>query len=127
MSNTSHIECPYCGSDHTEEIPNEGCYHCKSCGDDFFYEDTIREPIRHTISSILFQHATANDCEHDEDNPMEFNHPIAFPSVIGIFETQDGIIFFNPNDGGKPIEFDEMPTDELVQILEILEDDMFNL
>lgn len=117
----SRLECPYCGSDHTQELPDEGCYHCNECGDDFFFEDTIREPVRHAISSILFQHAERHHYRHDEDNPMEFDHPLLFPSVIGIFETQDGIIFFNPCDGGEPIEFDDMDTADLTKILHILE------
>ena len=124
MNNNSHLACPCCGIENTEEIPNEGCYHCKSCGDDFFFEDTIREPIRHRISGILFKHGIDNDYVHDDENPMEFNHPVSFPSVIGIFETQDGIIFFEPNDGGEPIEFDEMSTDDLVEIVDILEGDI---
>ena len=119
----SKIECPYCGSDHINEhdLTDEGCYHCNECGDDFFFEDTIREPIRHAISSILFQHAERHHYRHDYENPMEFDHPLLFPSAIGIFETQDGIIFFNPNDGGEPIEFDDMETDDLTAILDILE------
>ena len=115
------IPCPYCGSEHTHKILNDDCYHCKECGDDFYFEDTIREPIRHKISAILAQHATDNGYEHDEGNPMEFNHTIDFPSVIGIFETNDGVIYFNPNDGGEPIEFDDMSTDDLTAILGILE------
>lgn len=123
-SNT--IACPYCGSEHTHKILNDDCYHCKECGDDFYFEDTIREPIRHAISAIIFQHATNFDTKHTQENPVEFDHPLGLPSVIGIFETEDGIIFFNPNDGGKPIEFDDMDTDTLTAILEILEQQDLN-
>lgn len=125
----SKVQCPYCGSDHTNEIPNEGCYHCNECGDDFFFEDTIREPMRHRISAILFNKAEKFNREHkgwnirfNQSNPLEIDLPLSLPNWIGVFETEDGIIFFNPNDGGEPIEFDDMETDSITEILKVLEE-----
>jgi len=118
MSNKHNLECPYCGSDNTEEIPNEGCYHCKSCGDDFFFEDTIREPIRHRISRIC----SHNDA--DEQYPYPCNilisqhkfcglKPLETARVVGVFMDYEGIIYFNIDGLDGPIEFDEMWTDDL--------------
>ena len=107
-------ECPYCHS--AVEVGADHTYHCPNCDSIFDDNDIEREPIRHQISAILFAFGAT------QENPVEFNHALAFPKVIGLFETQDGI-YLNPCDGGEPIAFDDWDTDELKQVLSLLEQD----
>lgn len=116
----THFDCPFCGSKNTIEI-HSGSYRCQTCLADFDINDVILEPIRHKLSAIC--------AGHTEDNPLPCDitigdlepygtEVIERPSVCGIFETQDGVLYFMVQTAFGPmcIEFDSMPLGDLVTI-----------
>lgn len=116
----THFDCPFCQSSHTTEYCT-GTYLCKDCDHVFDINDVILEPIRHKLSAVLSgRYAT-------EENPMPCDITIGewdaqglstleLPHLVSIFETQDGVIYFNIDGLSEPIEFDSMPLEDLVII-----------
>lgn len=117
-----HHDCPFCQSSNTDETSN-GMYICKDCERHFDFNDTILEPVRHRISAVLSaNHAT-------EENPFpcdmilgemypdaQGTSTLELPHLTSIFETQDGVIYFNIEEYSEPIEFDGMCLEDLVNI-----------
>ena len=83
-------------------------------------ERDLREELRHLYSPLLM--------DTDEDNPMKCDIPLernAFgistlemPHVTGVWQhPTEGWIFFNFDDNGCPCDFDDMDTQDLIDIL----------
>lgn len=119
-----HHDCPYCQSHKTEET-SAGNYICKDCERIFDFNDTILEPVRHRISAVL----SANHASEENPFPCEMTlgemYPdtqgtstLEMPHLTSIFETQDGVIYFNIEEYSEPIEFDGMCLEDLVNIAE---------
>ena len=124
---TIHHDCPFCSSSSTEEVVT-GVYHCKECDCRFDINDIILEPIRHRISAILFaNHTTEKNplpcelelgewCVDFGDGKLNYIHP----TLVSIFETDDGVICFNLKEMNGAMEFDGMPLEDLVCIADEL-------
>lgn len=56
----------------------------------------------------------------DDEDLFELS-TLEFPSLIGIFSSQDGILYFNFDGHTNPIEFDDMADYYLIQIVNNIE------
>ena len=117
------IKCPYCDS--TDFEPTEdNRFICHECWCFFDEEDILRENIRHKLSAIL----SANYAT--EEKPLAFEHPLGehrdencglsslnLPWITSIFEFQDGTIWFNVDGDADAVNFDDVETADLVDII----------
>ncbi len=88
-------------------------------------QEEMLERCRHTISRILF----ANQAT--EENPMPCDmylgemYPdgeiLDSPHLTSVFESADGIIFFNIEEYAEPLEFDAMCVEDIGRIAGVLE------
>lgn len=117
------IKCPYCGSTNLESM-NDNRFICHECWCGFTEEDILRENIRHRLSAILF----ANNAT--EEKPLSFEHPLGehreencglsslnLPWITSIFEFEDGTIWFNVDGLADAVNFDDVETADLVDII----------
>lgn len=126
--------CPYCGGrteSYTSDPFEPDRYHCVDCDRLFDDDDIRREGLRHRLSALLSAHYAT------EENPLPFEHPIGewddesvglssldLPWCNGVFECQDGTIWFNIDGTTEPMDFDDICTHDLQDILHDLEEDV---
>ncbi len=87
-------------------------------------QEEMLERCRHAISRILF----ANQAT--EENPMPCDmylgemYPdgeiLDAPHLTSVFESADGIIFFNIEEYAEPLEFDAMCPEDIEQLTKTL-------
>lgn len=119
--------CPFCESENVVQFCER--FHCKDCDRLFDDDDIVRENLRHRLSAILSANYATGD------SPLEFSHPIGewdedtvglsslnLPWSKSVFEFQDGTIWFNLDyTDSEPINFDDVCTRDLQDIIEVLE------
>ena len=125
-------KCPYCGSENFEHMGendywNGRPWHCHECDCWFNEDDYEHEMLRHIISAICSGHFA------DEENPLAVSMPLGendeencglssldLPWINSVFQFQDGTMWANVDGYEEPVNFDDISTDDLRDMLKYL-------